>query len=355
MLNSYAVLDFSVAMARLAAAAIVIVVGVNTLRGRRQPDDLHRRWLMDRYYLLSLLGVLTLVLNLASWPLTYMVWQSYVPEWPGAMCIYGIVKIGEGSLGAAAWLPGLAATLQITRPALVFLTGAWLAAYLVNRQTRTAPLLRRGLFLLVATGVLGAFDSGVEAAYLAIPKREVFHSSGCCTVQPGATSKAPTTAMDSTVMDSNWHAQAQSLSTPAFFAVCAAMAVAPLAVGALWGANPTRWRAAALAAPLAGAAVSVPVGRLFLTAKAAPAILGLPYHHCAYCLLPGAPEAVVGIVLFLLGAFAVGWACVAAWLGTCVEARPHAPRLVRRLLGLGSFGYAASALLMAVELALAAP
>src|SRR3712207_8430081 len=42
---------------------------------------------------------------------------------------------------------------------------------------------------------------------------------------------------------------------------------------------------------------------LFLVEEAAPALLGLPYHHCPYDLIPQAPEAVVAVGLFLAGCF----------------------------------------------------
>src|SRR5262249_18719433 len=106
---------------------------------------------------------------------------SYVPDFPGAMCIYGVTQIGTGSINASRYLPGLVKSLEVLKPALVFLSGAWFVLYLLNRQSRSAPLLRRVLVLLLAVGVVAMADATAEAAYLLIPKREEFLPSGCCT------------------------------------------------------------------------------------------------------------------------------------------------------------------------------
>ncbi len=137
--------------------------------------------LENRFYLLFLLSFLLLGLSLVAWPLLYLLLQSYVPQWPGVMCIYGVTQIGAGSQGASRWLPGLVATLQWLKPAAVFLSGAWLVLYRINRQTRTSPLLPRIILVQIVLGAVVLADTTVEAAYLAIPKKEEFLSNGCCT------------------------------------------------------------------------------------------------------------------------------------------------------------------------------
>src|SRR5205823_3152370 len=103
-----------------------------------------------------------------------------VPEWPGVMCIYGVTRVGAGSAGISRFLPGLIATLQALKPLLVFGSGAWFVLYLLNRRTRTGPLLGRVFLALVACGVLTVADAGVELAYLFIPKKEEVLATGCC-------------------------------------------------------------------------------------------------------------------------------------------------------------------------------
>ena len=102
-----------------------------------------------------------------------------------------------------------------------------------------------------------------------------------------------------------------------------------------------------------GAAVSLPVNAAFLIEIAAPTLLHLPYHHCPYDLVPGAPESMVGVALYFLGLFAVGWACVAAWAADAPETRSFLPGSIGKVLFLGLFGYLGSLVFMIVELALA--
>jgi hypothetical protein len=183
ILNAYAVLDGGLSLLRLALSLLVLALWFSAARAwaRRAADPEGRKEVEDRSCLLFMLGGLLVALNVLSWPQLYLLLQSYVPEWPGVMCIYGVTRIGAGSIGPARFLPPLLAALQAMKPALVFLSGAWFVLYLVNRGTRTAPLTGRVLFALLAATALAAADAGSEIAYLAIPKKEESPPGGCCT------------------------------------------------------------------------------------------------------------------------------------------------------------------------------
>jgi hypothetical protein len=155
-------------------------LGVASLLRHAAPRPAGEHTLHDRYSLLFQLATLLLGLNVVSWPLFYLLLRSYVPEWPGVMCIYGVPQIGSGGEGASGFLPSLLAALQVLKPAVVFLSGAWFVLHLVNRGTRTAPLTRRFLFVLAALGLLATVDAALEGAYLAIPKKEELPPAGCC-------------------------------------------------------------------------------------------------------------------------------------------------------------------------------
>jgi hypothetical protein len=111
-----------------------------------------------------------------------------------------------------------------------------------------------------------------------------------------------------------------------------------------------RWLPAPL---LLGAIFALAVNAVFLVEVAAPRLLHLPDHHCPYDLVPQAPESLMAIALFVGGTFAVGWACVAGWLGRAPETESFVRPLVVRLLHLGLLGYLGSLAMMTVELALA--
>ncbi len=347
ILNAYAVLDGFLSLLRLGLGLLVLWLGLTAWRTwlRQPPAAEGRQDLEDRGYLLFLLAGLLLWLNVVAWPIFYLLLQSYIPEWPGVMCIYGVTRIGLGSRGPARHLPALVTTLQATKPALVFLSGAWFVLYLVNRRTRTAPLTGRVLLVLLAAGVLAVADAAAEAAYLAIPKKEEFASAGCCAV-----------AFDAEASASRFlpAALAGEEAVPwlygAYYAVNAGMV---LALGACVRLSRKRLAAAWLAPLLLGAAASLAVNGVFLIDVAAPRLLHLPYHHCPYDLVGGAPESLVAAALFLGGCFAVGWACLAALLGRRGEAAAFAPETVRGLLHLAFLGYLWSLLMTSVELLLA--
>jgi hypothetical protein len=345
ILNAYAVLDGFLSLLRLGVGLLVLVLGLSAWRAwRRQPAGEGRKSLEDRGYLLFLLAGLLLWLNVVAWPIFYLLLQSYVPEWPGVMCIYGVTRIGLGSQGPARFLPALVTTLEATKPALVFLSGAWFILYLVNRRTRTAPLTGRVLLVLLAAGVLAIGDAAAEAAYLAIPKKEEFPSAGCCTGVYDAEAGASRFLPQALVGDKGvpW-------LYGAYFGINAAMVLALAVCVRRARSRPPGWWLAPL---LVGAVLSVAVNGVFLVEVASPRLLHLPYHHCPYDLVPGAPESLVAVALFLGGCFSLGWACVAAWLGQASEAAIFAPAAVRALLHLAFLGYLWSLLMTSVELVL---
>ncbi len=347
ILNAYAVLDGFVTLLRLGLAFLVLALGLAAWRAwRRRSEDAGKRTALENHcYLLFLLAGLLLALDVVSWPIFYLLLQSYVPEWPGVMCIYGVTQIGVNSVGISHRLPGLIEVVQASKPLLVFLSGAWAVLYLVNRQTRTAPLTGRVLLLVLATGLLALTDGSAEAAYLAIPKKQEVASAGCCTQAfdaPTHSSRVLPAALPD-LSRGPW------LWT-AYYGVNGGMVLALGAYGWLSRRGRPGWWLVPL---LAMALVSALVNALFLVDVAAPRLIHLPYHHCPYDLVPRAPESLLAIALYLGGCFAVGWACVADWLGGCLESRPFLAKLVGRLLVLALLGYLGSLILMSTELILA--
>jgi hypothetical protein len=345
IVNAYAVLDGFLSVLRLSVGLSLLVLGFTAWRmwmtGELALED--RKKLEDRSYLVFLMAGLLLGLNAVSWLLFYLLLKSYVPQWPGVMCIYGVTRIGTGSIGPSRFLPGLVSALQISKPALVFLSGAWFVLYLLNRATRTAPLTGRVLGLVLATALLGVADAAAEGAYLVIPKHEEFLASGCCT--DALDVKAQGTRLLSPIPEEE---QSDLWLYAAYYSSNMAMV---LLLG--WSARgdrlvPTRW----LVPLLLGAALCLSTNAVFFVEVAAPHLLHLPYHRCPYCPME-APETLVASLLFLLGTFSVGWACLAAWLGQSDESLPLLPATVARLLRFGCCAYLGSLVMMSLELALA--
>ncbi len=351
ILNAYAVLDSFLSLLRLGLGLLVLGLGAWLClrcwgqRSRGEAASADRKTFEDRCYLLFLLAGLLLGLNLVSWPIFYLLLQSYVPEWPGVMCIYGVTRIGAGSLGPSRFLPLLVTSLQVMKPALIFLSGAWFVLYLVNRRTRTAPLTGRVLLVLVASGALAVADAGAEVAYLTIPKKEKFLSAGCCT---GVFDAEQQTAR---FLPRLWVGEEEA---PWLYAAYYASNVGMVVALGFCGRRcrrgfPKGW----LGPLLLGALLSLAINAVFLVEVAAPRLLHLPYHHCPYDLVPRAPEGLVAVALFFGGCFSVGWACVAGWLGGGSEAGPFLPDTIAGLLSRALLGYLGSLAMTSVELVLA--
>jgi hypothetical protein len=346
ILNAYGVLDCLVTLLRLGLGLALLVLGVSAWRLWARPASPEARTtLEDRSYLVIVLAVVLLGLNLASWPLFYLLLQSYVSEWRGVMCIYGVTQVGAGSRGVSRFLPGLLKALQVTKPALVFVSGTWLVLYLANRRTTTAPLTGRVLGALLGLGLLAVGDAAAEAAYLVIPKKEELPPAGCCTEAFDSGTRAARFA-PAALVGENY----RPWLSGAYWAVNLGMIAALIGVRRLIPSDRgLKW----LAALVLGDLLALGISALFLIDIAAPVLLHLPYHHCPYDLLPKVPESVLGIALFLLGSFAVGWAGVAGWLADCPETRPFVRQQVGQLLFLGLFGYLGSLVILSVEMVLA--
>lgn len=332
IVNAYAVLIAFVSLLQFAVGLLIIVSSF----GRRRVTS--TRDIENRPYLLLLLSLLLLGLNLASWPLLYALLQSYVPSWPGVMCIYGVTRIGTGSVGSARHLPWLLATVQCTKPLLVFLGGGWFVLYLANRATQTAPLMPRLLSGLLPLGLVSVADAVCVGSYLAIPKQEHSLSVGCCTSAMADRSRF----LPESLLGSGSHT---------WLTIGLLVVGGGLSLGLLTAIRSGHHHRRFLSGLLIGTLFAMPLGGLFLVEIASPALLQRP-HHCPYDLISEVPESVLAVVLFTLGCFSVGWAAVAGWLGRVEETQAVLPSLIGRFLFLGLFGYLGSMIMFLLEFSL---
>jgi hypothetical protein len=347
--NGYAILDLFVTAVRLLLAAGVVVGGIAAWWswGRLQrvaPDAEVRARRDDRSYLLFLGAFVLLLLNVVAWPLFYVVMTSYIPQWPGVMCLYGVTQIGEGSIGTSRHLPWLVAVIEVARPAVVFAAGAWLLMYFVNRRTATGALGRRVLVGVIAAGLLSAVDAAAEAAYLTIDKKEKYLSAGCCTAA------RPDRKVGGLVAAAWGAAPSPARLSAAHLAAQAGM----IAVVGGCIAFPARMRSRSvlIVLGLAGGA-ALAAGMAFLAHVAAPRLLGLPHHRCLYCLFTQVPESLVAALFLVGGTCAVGWAGVLTAAMRSPETVPFLDGWVDRLLRAGWWCYVASIAMLGLQWALA--
>jgi hypothetical protein len=339
ILNAYAVLDAFLSLGRLLVALLLLGLSLPAWRRERSGPEHGSE---ARGALLFLLAFLLLGLNVASWPLLYLLLQSYIPQWPGVVCIYGVMQVGTGSVGSSRFLPVLVKTLQGMKPALVFVGGAWFVLYALNRRTASGPLRGRLLAVLVLLELLAGVDALVELTYLAIPKKEEFLSAGCCTTVSASGLRTEGFLPEGLLKPSD-----RAWVWAGYFAGNLSMVLALAACTRWLGRDrPLSW----LAPLVVGGVLAVPVSALFLIEIAAPRLLHRPNHHCPYDLFPEVPGAVLSIVLFVGASFAVGWAAVGRWLARCPETEPFLEPMLRRLLTLGMWCYLGSLVILSLEL-----
>ncbi|MFO0932976.1 MAG: hypothetical protein U1E39_09730 [Planctomycetota bacterium] len=325
ILHAASLLALFVALVELVlGGAIVAIAGRASRRRRLDPVAVDAR--------LPLLGHLATVLAavaVVAWPLLYLLLDAYVPQWRGVVCIQGVTRVGEGSVGPAGALPALVAWLQATKPAFVLAVGAWAVLRSANRATATGALTGRELGALLAAGGLAIADAALTTAYVVIPKREQFLENGCCAVP----ARGSTALVDGEFTTRTAAAFDGRVLTLAYAAVTLALVLATT-----WALRRPRWIWGALVA----AALEVPVGLVFLREVAAPRFLGLPGHRCAYCVLSSSAAGVAFLALAATGVLCVAWAAVAQGLGGAT-ARPA------RLLRTGRLATLAAAAIVGVQ------
>lgn len=341
ILNSFASLDILVTGLRLLLAVILLAMGARDWwRWRSVLSADTRARLEDRVYLLGLIASVLVVLDVAAWPLFYLLLDSYVPHWQGVMCIYGVTQVGQGSIGSSRHLPGLVAAIEYLRPAVMFASGTWLLFYLLNRRTVTAPLTPRMLMAMLAMGALVLVDASAEAAYLVIPKVEQHLSVGCCSAA-------------NSLRDGSSLADYVGGRESATWIAGAVLGATTLLAGVMAYLPSRRHSRLMLLALAAGSGVTFCAGAWLLREVAAPRLLGLPQHQCVYCLFTHVPESIITALFLVLGAFAHGWA-VMAELAQHSETSPTIARWRGTLLRCGFWSYLGFALMLSWELWLAA-
>ncbi len=339
ILNAFAVLDAFVTLIRflLASTVLGISLSIRPVTASHLAPGERYRW-ENRNYLAVLLSLLLLSFHLVAWPLQYALLQSYVSQWPGVMCIYGVLRVGTGSDGVTRWLPDILTGLQCTKPLAVFFGGGLFVLYLANRQTTHGSMTARMLATMTLFGAITVGDSLLEGTYLLIPKKEHVLEAGCCSAAINLGQLGQDTE-DFLASDA-----AQPWLSGSFFLLNGLLAATT--ARQFWSgrrvAGWASWMRLAVAV-----LVSLPLSSLFLVHVAAPRILGLPFHHCPYELLVRAPESILGIAAFTLGLFALGWTVL---LGG--RPLPEVAEALQRLLFLSFFGYAMALTLFATELVL---
>lgn len=304
------------------------------LRWRRAASIEQRLEIENRSHLVLLVAVVVLGIRLVNWPLFYVTLQSFVPDIDGAMCIFGVTQVKRILTGIA----------EIIKPVSFFLIGAWLLLHMLDRRTQTSPLMGAKLLFLSVTALVILVESLLDVVL-------VF------SISPGTLVSCCTTVTD--ILDRPTRLVPQSLLGPDYttmlgYGYYASMVVLMAVLAGLLVAKtsstPPRWQR-----PVLGILFLCAVGNsvLFVLAQIeshAPAIMGLPFHHCLYCLWQYVPDTILMYLLFVLGTFSIGWAFCLDLFGRAQETTKALPLFLKGLYGFSIFCLGASMVMNTIHL-----
>lgn len=284
--------------------------------------------LEDFAYLVLLIASVVLMVRLLSWPLFYATLNSYVPEIQGAMCVAGVTQIQAG----------MARLLQTIKPLVFFAVGGWLLLNMLDRSTKTGPLMEKKFLLLSLVSLLVIGDSLGEMVYLF--KVKATTSVACCTTIFDVPSRS--SAM---IPKSIFGEGYGGLMIPIYYI---SNAIVLGFIGILLWTGSTG--IVALSSAFFLALVSVPITGVCALEKIAPTLMELPYHHCLYCFPKNVPDGAIIIALFVIGTFSMGWAFMLKLLGRSSETEKTLHKYIKNLLWLAFVGLLSSMAMVSVHL-----
>jgi hypothetical protein len=236
---------------------------------------------------LSLLLLLTaFLLRLVSWPLFYILLQSYIPIVTGAMCIFGVTRV----------MPVFVAFLQILKPLAFFLIGGWLIFFRLDLSLRTPFPAGKSIRFLAVASAVAAVDCAAELLFIFLFTPPGVAVSCCTAVSDLVIPAAP--LLPRALFSPKYH--------PALVAAYHGSHLALLGLlGSLIWRNGAKRPLLTLLAFLVfiNGTISYGAFKEYL----GPRLMHLPDHHCLYCLLQYRPASIAILGLLILGSFLAMW------------------------------------------------
>jgi hypothetical protein len=324
----------SITMIFIGALSVLLTIwgGVSSLAlyrkwGRSSTPEEKTR-LEDRSYLVLLIMVIVLLIRLINWPLFYVTLQSFISDIEGAMCIFGVTQVK----------PTLTRFLEFIKPINFFLIGGWLILHVLDRSTKTSPLMRRKLLLLSIIGLFVLVDSFGDLFLMTGIAPESLVS--CCTTITDILNR-PTRTTPESFFGPEY---AQSLQILFFITHLALIGFVSVSL-----------KFKIFHRPILGLLFlfSILNTVIFLLSQIevfAPAMMHLPYHHCLYCLWQYVPDSIVMYSLFILGTFSVGWGFTTELFGKIGETSDSLPNYLGKIYWFAFFFLSAAVIMLTIHL-----
>jgi hypothetical protein len=250
------------------------------------------------------------------------------------MCIFGVTQVWRVATGVS----------ELMKPISFFLIGTWLLVHLLDRRSRTSSLMGRKLLLLAITALFVVAESVIDIFLMLQIAPGTLVS--CCTTVTDILER-PTRLVPQSVLGPGYGVM---LGFAFYVTHILLMAVLCTCLFLFKTSSPSRWRR-----PLLGGAFLLAVfnAGLFVLTQIeihAPKIMGLPFHHCLYCLWQYVPDTIFMYLLFVLGTSATGWAFFLDLLGRTAETMDALLTYMRTVCGFSLFCLAASMIMNTIHL-----
>jgi hypothetical protein len=314
------------------SALLAIWGGISSLilyrKWKRPSAPEEKTSLEDRSYLVLLIMVIVLLIRLINWPLFYVTLQSFISDIEGAMCIFGVTQVKAG----------LTRFLEFLKPTNFFLIGGWLMLHVLDRATKTSPLMRKKLLLLSIISLFVLIDSMGDIFLMIGIAPESLVS--CCTTVTDILNR-PTRTTPESIFGPEY---AQSLQVLFFITHLALMGFIGVTL------KFRIFRRLILGLLSLFAILNVFVFLLSQIEVFAPRMMHLPFHHCLYCLWQYVPDSIIMFLLFILGTFSVGWAFTTDLFGKIGEASDLLPNYLRKIYWFAFFFLSAFLIMLIIHL-----
>jgi len=314
------------------SALLAIWGGISSLilyrKWKRSSRPEEKTSLEDRSYLVFLIMVIVLLIRLINWPLFYGTLQSFIHDIEGAMCIFGVTQVKVS----------LTRFLEFLKPITFFLIGGWLILHILDRATKTSPLIKRELLLLSVISLFVLIDSiGDILLMIRIAPGTLV---SCCTTVTDISNR-PTRTTPESFFGPEY---AQSLQVLFFITHLALMGFIGVSL---------KFRI--FRRPILGLLFLFAILNAFIFLLSqievfAPRMMHLPFHHCLYCLWQYVPDSIAMYLFFILGTFSVGWGFTTDLFGKIGEASDLLPNYLRKIYWFAFFFLSAALIILVTHL-----
>jgi hypothetical protein len=338
ILNVFSITEIFLALVSLILMAWSGILSlILALRWRKSSQAMERTQIEERSHLVLLVAVVVLGIRLFNWPLFYATLQSFIPEINGAMCIFGVTQV----------TPILTRISEIIKPIAFFLVGAWLLLHALDQSTQTSPLMGKKLLLLSMIGMVVIAENLLDIMlFLRIAPGTLI---SCCTTVTDILER-PTRLVPTSILGPGY---ASMLPYGSYGSTIVLLLSLSLCLRAMrHSSNPT-WRRPVLGFLFFYAILNASLFLLAHIEVFAPKMMGLPFHHCLYCLWQYVPDSILMMFLFALGTFAAGWAFLLDMMGRMPETLDLLSKYLRRLYSLSIFCLTSSLVMLAVHMVIA--